>query len=87
LIVEIWPPPLDFYQSKLGFNLLRKDAATDNATTYRPFVGRDKVMINFKHIPPEIHPHPDHSRHEFAAGTFTSTSSNPRHRMSQKVAM
>ena len=30
-------------------------------------MGRDSVMINLKHITPDIHPQPNPSRHEWAA--------------------
>ena len=29
-------------------------------------MGRDQVMLTFKAITPEIHPQPNHSRHEWA---------------------
>jgi catechol 2,3-dioxygenase-like lactoylglutathione lyase family enzyme len=74
-IVDDLRETLEFYQSRLGFNVLHKGGGDGQCDDYWAFVGRDQVMINFKHITHEIHPQPNHSRHEWArwdAYIFTS---------------
>lgn len=64
-IVDDLAATLEFYQSSLGFNVLYKggDGSGDD---FWAFVGRDSVMLNFKHITPGVHPQPNRSRHEWA---------------------
>lgn len=74
-IVDKLSETLDFYQFKLGFKLLYKGGGDGECGDYWAFVGRDQVMLMFKHITPEIHPQPNRSRHEWArwdAYVFTS---------------
>src|SRR3954467_11740377 len=59
-VVDNLQASLDFYRSKLGF------AITYTAEDIFGIVERDKVMIMLKAIAPEIHPQPNHSRHEWA---------------------
>jgi len=58
-IVDNLGETIEFYQAKLGFEVLYKG-------DFWAFMGRDGVMINFKAITPEIHPQPNHLRHEWA---------------------
>ncbi len=72
-IVDDLGATLEFY-SRLGFNVLHTggDGHGDN---FWAIVGRDQVMLMFKHITPEVHPQPNCSRHEWArwdAYIFTS---------------
>jgi hypothetical protein len=65
---------IEFYQSRLGFSILYKggDGPGDD---FWAILGRDQVMLMFKHIAPEVHPQPNRSRHEWArwdAYIFTS---------------
>jgi hypothetical protein len=60
-IVDDLGATLAFYQSKLGFDVLYK-----NGDDFFAIMGRDKVMLMFKAIAPEVHPQPNHSRHEWA---------------------
>ena len=55
-----------FYQSQLGFEIRYKGGGDGNAGDYWAFLGRDHVMIMFKCISEDIHPHPNHSRHGWA---------------------
>lgn len=57
---------LDFYQSKLGFENAYKGGGNGPGEDFWAFVRRDGVMISLKAISPEIHPQPNHSRHEWA---------------------
>lgn len=57
---------LAFYQSKLGFNVLYQCGGDGNGDDYFAIMGRDRVMLMFKAIAPEVHPQPNCSRHEWA---------------------
>jgi catechol 2,3-dioxygenase-like lactoylglutathione lyase family enzyme len=63
-IVDDLAATLAFYQSKLGFEVLHKGG--DEREDFWAIMGRDRVMLMFKAITPEIHPQPNHSRHEWA---------------------
>lgn len=76
-IVDDLPKTLDFYQSKLGFNLLYKGGGDGQCNDYWAFVGRDRVMIMFKAIAPEIHSQPNCSRHEWARWDAYINASDP----------
>src|SRR5437899_1202565 len=65
-IVESLQASLDFYQSKLGFEIAYKGGGNGDGEDFWAFVRRDGVMVSFKAIAPEIHPQPNHSRHEWA---------------------
>ena len=64
-IVDDLEKTVEFYQSRMGFRVLHKggDGAGND---FWAFVGRDQVMIMIKHITPDIHPQPNHSRHDWA---------------------
>jgi catechol 2,3-dioxygenase-like lactoylglutathione lyase family enzyme len=76
-IVDDLVKTLDFYQSKLGFKLLYKGGGDEPDGDFWAFVGRDQVMISFKAITPEIHPQPNHSRHEWARWDAYVNASDP----------
>jgi len=65
-IVDDLNSTLEFYQSRLGFDVLYKGGADGQGSDFWAFVGRDQVMLNFKRISPEVHPQPNRSRHEWA---------------------
>lgn len=75
-IVDDLATTLEFYQSKLGFNLLRK-GGDSQGNDFWAIGGRDQVMLMFKHITPEVHPQPNRSRHEWAAWDTYIITSNP----------
>ncbi len=58
-IVDDVAATVEFYQSKLGFELRYK------GTDYWAMVGRDQVMLFLKAITAEIHPQPSSSRHKW----------------------
>ena len=65
-IVDNLQRSLDFYCSKLGFEIAYKGGADGHGEDFWGMVRRDGVMIMLKAIAPEIHPQPNHSRHEWA---------------------
>ncbi len=64
-IVDNLRQSLDFYQSKLGFQILSSGPGGPNEAFWG-LVCRDHAMIFLKAITPEIHPQPNHTRHEWA---------------------
>ncbi len=66
-IVDDLRATIAFYQSKLGFDVRYKGGGDGNADDdFWAFLGRDKIMLMFKAITPEVHPQPNRSRHEWA---------------------
>ena len=65
-IVDDLGATLAFYQSKLGFDVLYQGGGDEKADDFFAIIGRDQAMLMFKAITPEVHPQPNHSRHEWA---------------------
>jgi catechol 2,3-dioxygenase-like lactoylglutathione lyase family enzyme len=65
-IVDDLEATIEFYQSKLGFEVLYKGGGDATVSDYWVFLGRDRVMIMFKVIANDIHPQPNSSRHGWA---------------------
>lgn len=65
-IVDDLDATLAFYQSKLGFEVRYKGGGDGAGKDFWAIVGRDRIMIMVKAITPEVHPQPNHSRHEWA---------------------
>jgi catechol 2,3-dioxygenase-like lactoylglutathione lyase family enzyme len=65
-IVDDLQNSLDFYCSKLGFEVTYSGGGDGQSKDFWGIVGRDDVMLMLKAITPEIHPQPNHSRHEWA---------------------
>jgi catechol 2,3-dioxygenase-like lactoylglutathione lyase family enzyme len=65
-IVDDLGATLAFYQSKLGFDVRHKGGGDGNTDDFWAILGRDRVMLMFKAITPEVHPQPNRSRHEWA---------------------
>ena len=65
-IVDDLEATIAFYQSKLRFDVWYKGGGNGDINDYWVFMGRDQIMLNFKAITPEVHPQPNHSRHEWA---------------------
>ncbi len=65
-IVDDLVATIAFYQSKLAFKVLYKGGGGENGDDYWAIMGRDRVMLMFKAITPEVHPQPNRSRHEWA---------------------
>ena len=66
LIVDDLDATLSFYHSKLGFDVLYQGGGDGVGDDYFAIMGRDRAMLMFKAITPEVHPQPNHSRHEWA---------------------
>ena len=66
-IVDDLGAAIAFYQSKLGFDVLYRGGGVGNAADdFYAIMGRDRVMLMFKAIAPDVHPQPNCSRHEWA---------------------
>ena len=66
-VVDDLDGSLDFYRSKLGFEITHRGGGDgQDEKDFWGIVQRDGVMIMLKAIAPEIHPQPNHSRHEWA---------------------
>ena len=65
-IVDDLQRSLDFYSAKLGFDVAHTGGGNGHGEDFWGIVQRDGVMIMLKQITPEIHPEPNHSRHEWA---------------------
>lgn len=65
-IVDDLEATVEFYQSKLGFEVLYKGGGDGIVSDYWVFLGRDRVMIMFKAIAPDVNPQPNSARHEWA---------------------
>ena len=76
-IVDDLTATLDFYQSRLGFAVLHKGGGDQPTEDFWAIVGRDHAMLMFKAITPEVHPLPNHSRHEWAAWDAYINASDP----------
>ncbi len=65
-VVDDLDKSLEFYHDKLGFEVTHKGGGNGPGEDFWGIVQRDGVMIMLKAIVPEIHPQPNHSRHEWA---------------------
>jgi hypothetical protein len=65
-VVDDLGATLAFYQSKLGFDVLFQGGGDGDGDDFFAIIGRDRVMLMVKAITPEVHPQPNHSRHEWA---------------------
>src|SRR5581483_10441250 len=65
-IVDHLASSIEFYRSKLGFEVLYKGGGEGGGEDYYGIMGRDRVVIMLKAITPEVHPQPNRTRHEWA---------------------
>ena len=65
-VVDDLSATLAFYRSKLGFYVLYQCGGDGSEDDFFAIMGRDRVIIMFKAITPEVHPHPNRLRHEWA---------------------
>jgi catechol 2,3-dioxygenase-like lactoylglutathione lyase family enzyme len=65
-IIDDLDATIAFYQSRLGFDVIYKGGGDGVGGDFWVFLGRDKVMLMFKAITPEVHPQPNRTRHEWA---------------------
>ena len=67
-IVDDLTKTIEFYCSGLAFEILYKGGGDGDAEKdFWAILGRDRAMIMFKAITPEVHPQPNHLRHEWAS--------------------
>ena len=85
-VVDDLQASLDFYSSKLGFKVTYKGGGNGDGEDFFGIVERDRVMIMLKAITPEIHPQPNHSRHEWARWDAYVYTSDPDALYSELVA-
>jgi len=64
-IVDDLGAMLAFYKAKLGFDVLHKGGDGEGGDFWAMVI-RDRVMLMFKHITPDVHPLPNRARHEWA---------------------
>ena len=62
-VVDNLVESIEFYEQKLGFHT---DLLIPENDPFFAIVSRDNVRILLKHITDEIHPIPNHTRHEWA---------------------
>jgi catechol 2,3-dioxygenase-like lactoylglutathione lyase family enzyme len=65
-IVDDLAATIAFYKSRLGFSVLHQGGGEEGRDDFWAIMGRDRIMLMFKAIAPEVHPQPNHSRHEWA---------------------
>ena len=85
-VVDDLQASLDFYRSKLGFHVTYTGGGDGVGEDFFGIVERDRVMIMLKAITPEIHPQPNHSRHEWARWDAYVHTSDPDSLYSEYVA-
>jgi catechol 2,3-dioxygenase-like lactoylglutathione lyase family enzyme len=85
-VVDDLQASLDFYRSKLGFAITCTGGGNGEGKDFWGIVERDRVMIMLKAITPEIHPQPNHSRHEWARWDAYVHTSDPDSLYSEYVA-
>ena len=73
-IVENLAASVDFYNQKLGFET---DILVPEEDPFFGIVSRDDVRILLKHITDDIHPVPNHTRHEWARWDAFILTSDP----------
>lgn len=76
-IVDDLQASLDFYTAKLGFEITYTGGGEGKHTDFFGIVERDGAMLMLKSIAPEIHPQPNHSRHEWARWNAYINTSDP----------
>jgi catechol 2,3-dioxygenase-like lactoylglutathione lyase family enzyme len=76
-VVDDLKKSLDFYRSKLGFEVMFTGGGNGHGDDYFGIVKRDGVTLMFKSITPEIHPLPNHSRHQWARWDAYINTSDP----------
>lgn len=65
-IVDNLQATLEFYESKLGFQVLYRGGGDAASGDFWGCVGRDAVMVMLKAIAPNVHPQPNALRHAWA---------------------
>jgi catechol 2,3-dioxygenase-like lactoylglutathione lyase family enzyme len=76
-VVDDLRQSLDFYSTKLGFEITYKGGGDGQGNDFWGIVQRDGAMLMLKCITPEIHPQPNRSRHEWAPWDAYVPTSDP----------
>jgi catechol 2,3-dioxygenase-like lactoylglutathione lyase family enzyme len=76
-IVDDLQASLDFYHSRLGFEITYTGGGNGAEPDFFGIVERGGVMLMLKQIAPGIHPIPNHSRHEYARWDAYVDTSDP----------
>jgi len=76
-VVDDLKVSLDFYRTRLGFEVTYSGGGNGAEEDYFGIVQRDGVMLMLKAITPEIHPQPNHSRHQWARWDAYINASDP----------
>jgi catechol 2,3-dioxygenase-like lactoylglutathione lyase family enzyme len=76
-IVDDLKVSLEFYCSKLGFEVTYTGGGDGQEADYFGIVRREGVMLMLKSITPGIHPQPNHSRHKWARWDAYIDTSDP----------
>jgi catechol 2,3-dioxygenase-like lactoylglutathione lyase family enzyme len=76
-VVDDLKVSLDFYRSRLGFEVTYTGGGNGAEEDYFGIVQRDGVMLMLKAITPEIHPQPNHCRHQWARWDAYINASDP----------
>jgi catechol 2,3-dioxygenase-like lactoylglutathione lyase family enzyme len=76
-VVDDLQMSLEFYCSKLGFEVTYSGGADGQGDDFFGIVQRDGAMLMLKHITPAIHPQPNHSRHQWAPWDAYVPTSDP----------
>jgi catechol 2,3-dioxygenase-like lactoylglutathione lyase family enzyme len=84
-VVDDLEMSLDFYRSKLGFEIMYTGGGSGQGNDFWAIVRRDGAMLKLKHITPEIHPQPNHSRHKWARWDAYVNTSDPDLRYEEYV--
>ena len=85
-VVDDLQASLDFYCSKLGFQVTYTGGGDGVGEDFFGIVERDRVMIMLKAVAPEIHPQPNRSRHKWAPWDAYVHTSDPDSLYSEYVA-
>ena len=75
-VVDDLDVTLDFYVRLLGFHVAHK-GGDGQGKDFWGIVQRDGVMLMFKHVNPEVHAQPNHSRHQWARWDAYVLTSDP----------
>jgi catechol 2,3-dioxygenase-like lactoylglutathione lyase family enzyme len=76
-IVDDLAESLDFYTSRLGFDVMYKGGGDGASPDFWAMIRRDGAVLFLKAVAPEIHPQPNHSRHEWAPWDAYINASDP----------
>jgi uncharacterized glyoxalase superfamily protein PhnB len=85
-VVDDLESSLDFYCSKLGFEVTYKGGGDGAHADFFGIVQRDNAMLMLKEIAPDIHPQPNHSRHKWARWDAYIHTSDPDSLFQELVA-